>query len=126
MHGNTQTDWGTPKQIQQLKSREDNRWHSKKNRNICRLTGKEHSFDIVEDDDLFGKPWAKQWRCKCGKKGKREYINPPKWLLNPIKPQKICAHCQRNLIHTFDSITKKKNKHLYYCPDHPDTILSVG
>lgn len=78
MHGNTQTDWGTPKHIQQLKSHDDTRWHNKNK--LCPKTKGEHVFDQIDTEFLFNRPWIKRWRCKCGKKGKYEFINKPAWL----------------------------------------------
>ena len=126
VHGDKSINYSTPRQIQTLKKREDTRWHSKKNK-VCTATKGEHLFDQVETEMLFNRPWAKQYRCKCGKKGKREYIDPPEWLVKlSEKNLKTCSRCGKSMQHAIDPITKKKSKYLFYCPCNPDTILSVG
>lgn len=73
--------WNTPKKLQ--KSREDTRWHSKNK--LCRVYKGPHQYTekTVEYLGVYknGKPlpWCYQWRCKCGKKGDYELIDPPKW-----------------------------------------------
>jgi hypothetical protein len=78
MHGDKLIHYGTPRAIQQLHQREDTRWHNKNK--LCTKTKGEHVYDQVETEFLFNRPWKKQWRCKCGKKGKYEFIDKPAWL----------------------------------------------
>lgn len=73
MHGDGEINWGTPKRIQQQKSKDDPRWHSNKPK-VCFVTKGEHVYDQVEVEFLFNIPFKKQWRCKCGKKGKYELV----------------------------------------------------
>jgi hypothetical protein len=81
MHGDKIINWGTPKQIQDLKKNQS-RTHFKQGKNkICRFTKAEHKFTELEVEYLFNRPWLNQWRCKCGKKGPIEYIDKPKWLV---------------------------------------------
>lgn len=76
MHGNKLINYGTPKKLQ--KSKDDTRWHNKNNQ--CRIYKGKHQFTELEIEYLFQRPWVKQWRCKCGKKGPHEYIDKPSWL----------------------------------------------
>lgn len=130
MHGKKDINWGTPKKLQSELSRQhrNHNRNKKKKKNYCVIHKGAHVFDIKEIEYFFNKPWAYQWRCKCGKKGKKEYIDPPEWLKNQISQKKLltCSKCGKNLIHTVDPITKKKSKYLYYCPCSPDKLISVG
>lgn len=77
MHGDKIVDWGTPKSLQ--KSKEDNRYHNKNKQ--CKVYKGEHQFtEKTIENNYWGKPWMIQWRCKCGKKGKYEWIEKPKWM----------------------------------------------
>lgn len=78
MHGDKDIGWGAPKRIQQLKNKDDNRYHNKNK--LCKFHKGEHQFTEMEVEYFFNKPWLNQWKCKCGKKGKREYIDKPSWL----------------------------------------------
>lgn len=79
VHGTNQISYSTPKQIKASKQKEDTRWHSNKKK-VCTATKGEHNYSIKEEEYLFNKLWAYQWRCKCGKKGKKEYVDKPNWL----------------------------------------------
>lgn len=86
MRGNKVINYSTPKSIQATKRqhRNHNRNKKKKDKNYCVIHKGAHVFDIKETEYFFNKPWAYQWRCKCGKKGKKEYIDPPEWLKKQI------------------------------------------
>lgn len=77
MRGTKRINWGTPKEIQRLKTRdgEHYKYGGAKKTKVCKILKGPHIFDREETISLGGKPWMIQYHCVCGKKGSYKFLD---------------------------------------------------